>query len=820
MLLTAVPAVAWAVLLLVSPGVVWAWWGYPSPRRAVRLCVGVALGLAYQMHICALLALGPGITRASVVVETIIALALAAVFAWRTRIPRIPSLSSEHESERVTRGWTYGALMIAMLAAITALRLLPLAHQQVPQGWDPSFHSLLASVTVDTGKLPNWRPFEPIDSNYPYGPHVFIAQVSLLTGVAPASVFAVLLNGFLPPITGLAVYALARRVLRREDAALGAVAAYSFLGDWGSIDYGAWGGLPNALGFFLLLTFLAVFFAAGFGRRRIVVGGILLGAIPLAHHHVMLTTMLLLGVYAAYLIVSLFVRRIYSLRGQGFTPGALLRLFISLALMSIVALVTVSYYAIPLAARAGQLHDTTALRYFDHDPGLIFARNGVLLWIAACTGMCMIAWSASYIWQRLGTHQAKLAGKTRTHTTTMRRWLFEIPGVAQVAGCLGQPQAFLAVASAVLLAAFLLGFYGYRAYALHVYHQPYTAFTPTRFLTDLTYFLAIYAGPALAALWHSVAHLTRVLFGGRARATRAVIRVATQGALALALVVLAGQTVYAEQVGNGAGQLAAGELDAFTWVRTHTPTNALVINLDPNNRWAPYFTRRESYNTPVPVSEFTTGYIAEKQALVNTLLDARAQMQHAQIVALASDGTALPTLTQRPAAVITDHPLMGFDSSLAFSSGPERVYLLPDTLALTDTKITSAGDSEIQWYPIGQAMPPKDWMQSQVVTAKWNTQDGNAMVPTPDSAYMRIALHHPLPRGAEIMCAAQDGVTLYIDGQHAPNGLCSGQLTPLPTLSSSGSGEHLFAAHITHNGDAHPWFDLLIVAPGAAPPNV
>ena len=291
MLVLAVPGTTLALLALVLPGLIWAWWCYPAPDGATRLSVGLALGLALEMFLLIVLGSGPGITRASVVLSSFV-LILAAVFlAWRTHIPR-------HGSPE--QGRRYAIQIALALGALLVPRVVPLFIDTVPQGWDSSFHSLLASSTVATGHLPTWAPYEPIPLNYPYGSHLVIAAMTLLTGIAPDMVFAGLLSVLVPMMTGLALYALTRLVLRRHDIALGAIIAYGLLGNWGSLDYTRWGGLPNALGFALFLVFLLIFFAPGFAFYRIVVGGIVLGSIPLAHNHVMLTAGLILGAYADF----------------------------------------------------------------------------------------------------------------------------------------------------------------------------------------------------------------------------------------------------------------------------------------------------------------------------------------------------------------------------------------------------------------------------------------------------------------------------------------------------------------------------------------
>jgi hypothetical protein len=165
-------------------------------------------------------------------------------------------------------------------------------------GWDSSFHSLRASVTVTSGHLPSWTPYERMPINYPYGPHTFIAEISLVTGVAPDRVFAAHISGVFPVLPCLALYALALRLLRGNGHALAAVAAYGLLGYWGSVNYAVWGGLPNEISCFLALAFFAVLFTPNATWRHIIAGGLILGAIALAHHHVMLTVALLLALFA------------------------------------------------------------------------------------------------------------------------------------------------------------------------------------------------------------------------------------------------------------------------------------------------------------------------------------------------------------------------------------------------------------------------------------------------------------------------------------------------------------------------------------------
>lgn len=749
MLILSVPACLIAALILLAPGILWSWTCWPAESWVERLAVGLALGFAFQMHLAALLAAGPGITAVSVLLVTLAGLLLAGLLAWRMRAP------SRRKSDLDRRG---SLALVGLLVVVTIIPMLPLAVHQVPQGWDPSFHSLLASTTVDTGRLPTWAPYEPIPLNYPYGPHVMIAEVSLISGLAPHQAFAVLLNVLLPAITAIALYAFARRALPAPGAAFAAVAAYGLLGNWGSLDNSRWGGLPNALGFFMLLAFLTVLFGAGSERVRIIVGGILLGAIPLAHNHVMLTTVILLSVYGTYLLVRVLLARAAEARRE---PLAALR---RLLLMAAIALVTVSYFVIPLALRAREIQDSSVLRYFDHDPEVIFADNGWLIWLLALVGVGML-----------------LAG---------RAW--------RQSGLLRNPAlAFAVLAGVTLFTAFFCGYYVYRAYSLRVYHLPYTAFTPTRFLTDLTYFMALFAGIALDALWRWTARLPELLkrVGGFGDLSANVAR----AGIGLALVVTAGVTMLA-QFQPSEGVLSPGEEQAFAWVRAHTPANALVVNLDLNNRWAPYFTRREVAFTPVPVSEFTYGYVAEKQYLVNQVLALMEDSASLRVVAAATAGSALPALQGRPVALITDQANSSGLGTQVFVSGHERVSLLPGFFE----RLQPATASSIQWWS-GAGAPPAGWQTADAAQSGWSTTP-----PRAGTAYMRLTLPEGLASTMAVACKAEGSVKLYVDGQQVSGGCSGGEGRVVPKLGLPGS--HVVAAQAQLGQNLGPWFDLFVLA--------
>lgn len=737
----AVPGTAAAFLLLTAPGLIWSWWRHPAANAGTRITVGMGLGLALQLLLAAPLAATVGITRASVAGLTV-ALGVLAIAVALVRRPL-------RRHTRDPKGLPHLLQLALALAVIAAWQLFPLSRHTIPQGWDPSFHSLLASTTVATGKLPTWAPYEPIASNYPYGPHALMAEISLLTGIAPDQVFAALLNGVIPIITGLALYSFARRALRRHDIALGAVAAYGLLGNWGSIDYGAWGGLPNALGCFLLFVLLTELFAPGFPRLRVVTGGLLLGGIPIAHHHVMLTTVLLLAAYGAVLVAQAFFWGGSS--GRRVARRQLTRLLVTGA----VGLIVVADYAVPILLRAGQLGGTDVFRYFDHYDGLPFDKNGWALWILAVFGVVALV-VPLYGWARV-----RQRGR----------------GGAEPA------RLFIAVSCVALAVAFFLCYYVYRSYSLHRYGLPYTAFTPTRFLTDLTYFLALYAGVALAALWRFGAsrqsddlavRLAGKDLGRPSIPARAFQVIARAGVVALLLITA---TVNLRtQIGGGAGQLAVGEREAFTWIKANTAPNALVVNLDVNARWAPYFTQREVAFTPVPISEFTAGYVNEKQSLIHALLDTLQSSGSQRVVGFLGEGTALNALMGRPMVALSDQPNAGLPGSPLYTSGftaePEQVYTLPDGLATL--------------------MPPAG---------------GNAVTRL---AHGAISGQITLPSGLtapRVYCSAPGAITVRLDG--APTTLkCGGEWQSVPALSAPGA--HILSVTIPAKGGSLDWFHLVV----------
>jgi hypothetical protein len=133
--------------------------------------------------------------------------------------------------------------------------------------------------------------------------------------------------------------------------------------------------------------------------------------------------------------------------------------------------------------------------------------------------------------------------------------------------------------SAALAVAYVLCGPVYRAYALHRWGEERVALAPSRFVTDLVYFLSLFAGYAMDRV-----------------AQRTGLQLRTGLALGL-LLSAANFPMWRETI---AADRDPDRWDAYTWIQEHTPADTVVLNVDP---WAPYATWRRTLVTPLPASE-------------------------------------------------------------------------------------------------------------------------------------------------------------------------------------------------------------------------
>ncbi|HLZ22800.1 MAG TPA: hypothetical protein VKQ30_11815, partial [Ktedonobacterales bacterium] len=448
-----------------------------------------------------------------------------------------------------------------------------------------------------------------------------------------------------------------------------------------------------------------------------------------------------------------------------------------------------SYYVVPILLRVGDLGSTRATQYLDEYSGAIFEKNGWLLWGLALVGAAMMY---------LG-----LARYRRESPVLRAR--FATGGIS------GAARGFVICASATLLLAFLFGYYVYRQYSFRFSssHQPYTLFTPTRFLTDLTYFLPFFAALPLATAWQwTVSHIPRFAVPPATASllSRVLVRM-------LITCVVLGTTVFLLDIPamQTHGRLAPGEAAAFAWIRANTPASTLVINLNTNANWTPYFTQREVSYTPVPVSEFVDGYVNEKRFLSDRVLDAMTQPGSSRVIAFAGIGTAITSLASRPVAIVTDHTLLNLSVAPAFVADPQRVYLLGDAFTSLNINHPSTGTAALAWWSASSS-PADDW------TTSIPSPDGWTSVPPLASTaraamYLRLVLLGSSASGLRIRCEAHGSVAIYEDGVQIPHG-CVGGWKALPSFVTS--GPHVLAFRVGFDSAADPWFAVMLMKPADA----
>lgn len=443
-------------------------------------------------------------------------LTAATLALWLRQRPRAP-LVGMPRSAHVWLG------IILLLVAVSRF-WVALGHY-LPPGWDPSFHLLLAKKLLVTGRMiDNWEPFEQIPLNYPLGSHLLVVNLARLSGLPLHTVFNLLIP-FLGVVSTALIYALSLELSKSERVAVQAALAYGLWAVYGSIDYYRWGGLPNCLGMLFVVALLTLLAAEEWSRKHTALLSLFFVAVFFTHHHVMLAAGATLAALFAYYL--LFERRAgrHIAIALGLTGSALLGCF----------------YIVPYALKARSIHDTGVLVFWEefYNLHMILARVGVVLAVLAAAG---------FVW----------------YLCRRERW---------------RAAPVLLVTSGTLLALFVLFEYAYRYRIAHLYGHDVAAFTPSRFLTDLVYFLSIFAGYAMAQLGRTLR--------------------APMGAVVLVGIGLAftNKSVWLE--------MRHPDLDprlwqAYRWVDENTPPDTIVLTGEP---WAPYGCWRRTLLTPIPISE-------------------------------------------------------------------------------------------------------------------------------------------------------------------------------------------------------------------------
>lgn len=177
-------------------------------------------------------------------------------------------------------------------------------EKNLPCGWDPAFHAILAEKILRTGELSrNWLPFENIPLNYPQGIHLLTAIYAGASGITVPAALKILMFVFSLGET-LLLAGLAVRAFPGKKAGLYTAAAYVALGGMAvPVNFWGWGGYPTAACF---LYFSALLFGVWHYRKgdlRLVFLLFLWGALALTHLLGLLFVLLAMGFWTLFLLV-------------------------------------------------------------------------------------------------------------------------------------------------------------------------------------------------------------------------------------------------------------------------------------------------------------------------------------------------------------------------------------------------------------------------------------------------------------------------------------------------------------------------------------
>lgn len=492
-----------------------------------KFVIGCALGLGLLIYANVLLSVTTGINQTNLVVALILLYFASLLAAYKGGL-RFPS------GKRFSISKTQSLLLLVLLWSIV-VRSLPLFFSVFPLGWDTTFHCLISKIVAMKGAIPStWEPFEKIVLNYPWGSHVFATDISLLTGVEIHRVFAALVTIFFGVFSVLGVYLLSQRFFEEKLVAVLAALSYGFLANVGGLDYYRWGGLPNQVGMFLFLCVSYLLLGREISLyKRLVACGFLLGGIVLVHHHVMLTSFYILLFYGLIEAVS-----------QRKVSENLKRVVLMIGL----GLLFSSFFSWHFFERLFALQGTNVLKFQENLNIFGDSLTGL--------GLCLLIFGVvGFVHNR---------AKGSEEHIYLWSWLVS------------------------LLFAFSICYYVWKAITKFTYGQAFVAFTPSRFLTDMVYPLAVLSGLGVYVVVNFI----------RRRHPRLLLPFM----IFLFLIPLQYVAPLCVSV------IPKSVAQSMLWIRDNTPRSSLVVNDGQRSDWAPYLMERETTYVPLPISEYLNDY--------------------------------------------------------------------------------------------------------------------------------------------------------------------------------------------------------------------
>jgi hypothetical protein len=418
--------------------------------------------------------------------------------------------------------WTPSAFVVLLpLLAGGAVHLYSLRLSELPQGVDPAFHCVVAQRQIDAGRATqDMRPLEDLTLNYPIGAHLWLAVASRWTGLPVHAVFR---HSFVWAIVGagLCVAAWAERLFGSRSHAVAASFAFVFGSFQASLFPYTWGGLPSALAMCLAVAGLYAACAVP-GPAGVAIAAVLIGAMTLVHHHTMIAMLGALAIATGAL----------AIRGGRATA-------MRLAATAVGGAALAAIYVVPLLGRVGEVRGTGMIEYAEP-----------------------FAWPWEHAW----------SWGPGLVVTALTGFAAAVPPDQRPA------RRLLLLVMAVWLAVFVALDYGGRA-GLLMRGVSSTPFTPSRFLFDVQFILAIFAGAGIVQ-WRRWLR-SRALTG-------------------LALAAMACWAVWATT--SRLNRLDADMLVGIgRWIDRNLPRDSVVLT--PNSAWLTYVCHRETASLFIPISE-------------------------------------------------------------------------------------------------------------------------------------------------------------------------------------------------------------------------